>query len=99
MQFFLFLPHSFRSTMVPPRSSNIYKEDEQVSYKPLEGIADSRSTGTIVEVVLEPKEGNKGKVMSSATADHPCYYIKNENTGKTTLIRHSAVIERVKKNK
>ncbi|KAI9489027.1 hypothetical protein BDB00DRAFT_876809 [Zychaea mexicana] len=80
--------------MTATRSASIYKAGELVAYKPLEGI-EARSQGTIQEVLTKPKQGIGGKVMGSATADHPCYYITNERTGKTTLIRHAAVVERV----
>ncbi|KAI7878019.1 hypothetical protein K492DRAFT_197153 [Lichtheimia hyalospora FSU 10163] len=88
--------------MSPPTSPEQrahYQVGDIVSYRPLEGRAFT-SIGTIVEIIDQPTGSTmqpmskKGKLMTEASQENPNYLIHNELTGKTTLYRHTAVVER-----
>ncbi|KAL1926045.1 hypothetical protein VTP01DRAFT_7138 [Rhizomucor pusillus] len=65
-----------------------YKQGDKVVYRPLAG-TQTTSIGTIERVITSP-EGS-GKVQASASQDHPCYFIHNENTGKSTMYAEEAI--------
>ncbi|TGJ76422.1 hypothetical protein E0Z10_g10882 [Xylaria hypoxylon] len=71
-----------------------YHNGQSVRYKPVGG-PDSNtpeSTGTILDVLLEP--GMQASRNVQASPDEPRYEIQNDNTGKLTSIYEANILGR-----
>ncbi|CDH49701.1 predicted protein [Lichtheimia corymbifera JMRC:FSU:9682] len=83
-----------------PERRTFYQVGDIITYRPLEG-RPYTSIGTIVDIVEHPtrdpylpmsKRG--GKLTAELSKENPGFLVHNELTGKTSLIRHTAVVER-----
>ncbi|KAJ8655757.1 hypothetical protein O0I10_008643 [Lichtheimia ornata] len=82
-----------------PERRTFYQVGDIVTYRPLEG-RPYTSIGSIVDIVEHPTTdryqpmSKRGKMTAELSKENPAFLIHNELTGKTTLVRHTAVVER-----